>query len=155
MNAARQDYSRAVYVLAQARQRAPARPDILLALAQAAENAGFHGDSALAYDEYLRLRPGDDTARRDRARVYGLTGSRLEEGLRELAGYLKRHPDDSIAYFYLAQFSWEAEPEKGLDKLSNAVRLNPNFAAARFGRAWLLNRLGWCCCATSTSPSTR
>jgi tetratricopeptide (TPR) repeat protein len=142
MHAARQDYSRAVYVLAQARQRAPARPDVLLALAQAAENAGFYGDSALAYDEYVRLQPGDDTARRDRARVCALTGSRLEEGLKELAGYLKRHADDPIAYFYLAQFSWEADPEKALDQLSSAVRLNPKFAAARFGRAWLLNRLG-------------
>ncbi|MDP2995845.1 MAG: tetratricopeptide repeat protein [Bryobacterales bacterium] len=142
VHAARQDYSRAVYVLAQARQRAPGRPDVLLALAQAAENAGFYGDSALAYDEYLRLQPGDETARRDRARVYGLTGSRLEEGLKELAGYLKRRPNDPVAYFYLAQFSWDADPEKALEQLSSAVRLNPKFAAARFGRAWLLNRLG-------------
>ncbi|MBI4877274.1 MAG: tetratricopeptide repeat protein [Acidobacteria bacterium] len=142
VHAARQDYSRAVYVLAQARQRAPGRPNVLLALARAAEQAGFHGDSELAYDEYLRLQPGDDTARRDRARVLGLTGNRQEEGRKELAGYLKRHPDDPIAWFYLAQFSWEADPEKALGQLSGAVRLNPNFAAARFARAWLLNRLG-------------
>ena len=80
--AALQDYSRSVYVLAQARQRAPKRPDILLALARAAEDAGYYGDSAMAYDEYLQLRPADDTARRDRGRVCGYTGTRLAEGLK-------------------------------------------------------------------------
>ncbi|MCU1273670.1 MAG: repeat-containing protein, partial [Bryobacterales bacterium] len=117
-HAAAQDYSRAVYVLAQARQRAPKRPDILLSLARAAEDAGYYGDSALAYDEYLQIQPGDDTVRRDRARVYGYTGKRLDEGLKELAWYIQKHPDDAIGYYDLAQFSWTTEPEKALDQLS-------------------------------------
>jgi Flp pilus assembly protein TadD len=142
MYSAQQDYSRAVYLLAQARQRAPKRPDILLALARSAEEAGYYGDSALAYDEYLQLRPGEDTVRRDRARVYGHTGTRLEEGLKELAWYVGKHPDDPVGYFDQAQFRWRTDPEKALNQLSTAVRLDPNFGAARYARAWLLHRLG-------------
>jgi len=140
--AARQDFSRAVYTLAQARQRAPRRADVLLALARAAEDAGYYGDSALAYDEYLELVPGDDTARRDRGRVYGHTGTRLAEGLKELAWYIQKHPGDPVGYFNLAQFSWRNEPDKCLEQLTTAVRLDPNFTPARFARAWLLHRLG-------------
>jgi len=139
---ARQDYSRAVYVLAQARQRAPKRPDLLLALAQAAEYAGYYGDAALAYDEYLQLRPGDDAARRDRGRVYAHTGTRLEEGIRELNRYVRKHPKDPLGYLSLAQFSWRDEPEKSLEQLSTALRLDPRLLPARFARAWLLHRLG-------------
>ncbi len=140
--AAQGDSSRAVYLLAQARQAAPGRPDILLALARAAEDAGYYGDSALAYDEYLRLQPNDDAARRDRAVVYGFTGARLKEGLQELAAYLKKHPRDPLAYYGLARLTWNTGPEKALEQLSTAVRLDPNLAAARFSRGWLLHRQG-------------
>ncbi len=141
-HAARQDYTRAVFFLAQARQQAPKRPGLLLALARASEDAGFYGDSALAYDEYLQLRPGDDTARRDRARVYGYTGTRLEEGLKELAWYVAKHPEDPLGHYHLAQFTWRAEPEKSLEQLATALRLDPKLAPAHVSRAWLLQRLG-------------
>jgi tetratricopeptide (TPR) repeat protein len=140
-HAAAQDYTRAVFVLAQARQRAPKRPDILLSLARAAEDAGYYGDSALAYDEYLQIQP-DDTVRRDRARVYGYTAGRLDEGLKELAWYVHKHPEDPIGYYDLALFSWAANPQKALDQLSTAIQLDPKFVAARYNRAWLLHRLG-------------
>ena len=141
-NAAARDYSRAVYFLAQARQKAPTRPDVLLALARAAEDAGYYGDSALAYDEYLHLRPGDDEARRDRARVYGYSGAKLDEALKELEWYVGKHPNDPVGYYNLAQFTWRADPEKSLDQLATALRLDPNFGPAHVSRAWLLDRLG-------------
>jgi tetratricopeptide (TPR) repeat protein len=140
--AAGQDYSRAVYVLAQARQKSPKRPDILLLLARAAEDAGYYGDAALACNDYLKLQPSDDVVRRDCARIYAYTGARLDEGLKELAAYIQRHPDDPVAYYDLAQFSWRTNPQQALDQLSTAVRLDPHFLAARYGRAWLLHRLG-------------
>jgi len=140
--AARQDPSRAVYVLAQARQKDPKRPDILLALARAAEDPGYYGDCALACDDYLKLRPQDDTVRRDCARVYGYTGTRLDEGLKQLASYVQKHPNDPVGYFDLAQLSWRTNPPKALEQLSTAVRLDPAFAPARYARAWLLHRLG-------------
>lgn len=140
--AAARDYNRAVYMLAQARQKAPQRPDILLALARAAEDAGFYGDSAVAYDEYLRIRPGDDAVRRDRARVRGYSGDRLAEAFEELDWYVREHPTDPIGHYNLAQFSWRTDPDKSLAQLATALRLDPEFAPAHVSRAWLLNRLG-------------
>ena len=141
-HAGRQDYSRAVYVLAQARAGAPKNAEVLYALAHAAEDAGFAGDAALAYDEYLAVRPGDDRARLDRARVYVLTGTRREEGIKEAQWYLGKYPGDAAGHFLLAQFLWESKPEAALEQLSEAVRLDPGLAAAHYARAWLLQRLG-------------
>ncbi len=140
--AARQDFTRAFFVLAQARQKAPGRADILLMLARAAEDAGYYEDSATAYDEYLRLRPDDDAARRDRARAYGYTESRRDEARKELAWYLGKYPDDPRGHYVFAQVFWGPEPEKSLAHLSEAVRLEPDSATNRFSRAWILQRLG-------------
>jgi tetratricopeptide (TPR) repeat protein len=142
VHAARRDFNRAIFVLAQARRRAPKRADVALALARAAEDAGYWGDAAQAYDEYLALRPDDMAARRDRARVLGYTGTRLEEGLREMKWYISRFPKDPVGYFNLAQFTWRETPEESLEQLATAIRLDPNFASAHVARAWLLNRLG-------------
>lgn len=142
VHAASQDYTRAVFFLAQARQKAPQRPEILLALARAAEDAGYYGDSALAYDDYMKIRPGDEEARRDRARVLAYTGTRLEEGLKEMAAYSARRPEDPVGHYNLAQFSWRTDPQKSLEQLASALRLHPGFSPAHISRAWLLHRLG-------------
>lgn len=141
-HAARQDYSRAVFVLAQAVGRAPKRPDILLALARAAEGAGYYGDATLAYDRYLNLRPHDDIAIRDRALVWGLSGSRLSEGLQALESYVRKHPGDATGHYDLAQLLWRSRPERALDELTAAVRTSGTFAPARIARGWLLYRMG-------------
>jgi tetratricopeptide (TPR) repeat protein len=140
--AALQDFSRSVYVLAQARRLAPERPDVLLALARASEDAGYYGDSALAYDEYLRIRPADDAVRRDRGRVCGYTSTRAKEGMQELRDYVAGHPEDPVGHYYLAQLTWSSNSELALEQLSTALRLNPKFAAAHFSRGWLLYRAG-------------
>jgi Flp pilus assembly protein TadD len=141
-HAASKDYSRAVYLLAQARQKAPGRSDIVLALARSAEDAEFYGDSAVAYDEYLRLKPDDEIAGRDRARVLGYTGARLEEGLREMKAYCEKHPEDPAGHYNLAQFTWQTDPEKSLQQLATALNADPKFAPAHVSRAWLLHRMG-------------
>jgi tetratricopeptide (TPR) repeat protein len=140
--AASNDSARAVFVLAKAEEKAPARLDIALALARAAEDAGFYGDAALAYDRYLTLKPGDAIARRDRARVLAATGSRVEEGLKEMAAYIAKYPKDAVGHYNLAQFTWRSTPEKSLEQLATAIRLDPAFAPAHVSRAWLLHRLG-------------
>ncbi len=140
--AAREDYIRAVYVLAQARQKAPHRPDILHMLAQAAYDANYFDDSAKIYDEYLRLRPNDDVARRDRARACGATETRREEARKELEWYLSKHPKDPLAHFIFAQIFWASDPEESLKHLTEAARLDPESASIRFSRAWMLQRLG-------------
>jgi len=142
VSVALQDYAKAIYFLAKARQLAPQRPEILLALARAAQGGAYYGDAAIAYDEYLRLRPADEAARRDRAFASGYTETRQAEGLRELSAYVQKHPDDPLGYYELAQLSWREHPREALDQLTQAVRLDPGFAAAHINRAWLLNRLG-------------
>jgi len=136
------DYTRAVYLLSQARKLAPQRPDVLLSLAEATHDAGYFGDSLLAYDEYLKLRPGDDVAHRDRAFILGYGDAGRAEGLKELTAYVERHPDDAIGYFDLAQISYHADRERALEQISTAVRLNPSFEPAHFVRGWLLHFLG-------------
>ena len=121
VNAALHDYPRAIYLLANAKQLAPARPEIPLALAHTAQAGEYYGDAAIAYDEYLRLRPADDTARRDRALIYGYTGTRLAEGLKELAWYIQKHPDDPLGYYDLAQLTWRDHPQEALDRLATAL----------------------------------
>lgn len=142
LHAARREYSRAVYLLAQARLKAPKRPDILITLARAAEDAGYYGDSAIAYDEYLSVEPADDVAKRDRARVYGYTGKRLQEGLRELDQHLRRHPTDAIAHLYLGQLLWSKDSAKALEHFSTALQIQADYAPALHARGWLLYRLG-------------
>jgi len=142
VNAALEDYARAIYVLAQAKQLAPQRPEISLAMAHAAQAGEYYGDAALAYDEYLRLKPDDDTARRDRALVCGFTETRQAEGLKELTGYIQKHPGDPLGYHDLAQLTWRDHPQQALDALTTAVRLDPRLAAAQVDLGWLLNRLG-------------
>jgi tetratricopeptide (TPR) repeat protein len=136
------DYARAIYILAQARKVAPARPEISLALAHAAQAGEYYGDAALAYDEYLRLRPADDSARRDRGLVYGFTDRRQAEGLKELVWYVQKHPDDPLGHYDLAQLAWRDHPQEAIDHLDRALRLDPRFAAAEVDLGWLLNRLG-------------
>jgi tetratricopeptide (TPR) repeat protein len=140
--AARGEYIRAFFLLAQARQRAPERADILLMLSQAAQDAGYFEDSAAAYDEYIRLRPGDDSARRDRALACGRLESRREEARRELAWYLKKYPKDPLGHYVYARVFWWDQPEESLAHLTEAVRLDPDSVSIRFSRAWMLQRMG-------------
>ncbi len=140
--AARQEYIRAFFLLVQARQKAPHRTDVLLLLAEAAQDAGYFEDSAAAYDEYLRLRPDDDNARRDRALAAGQTETRREEAGKELAWYLKKYPDDPQGHYIYARVFWWNKPEESLTHLSEAARLAPDSVQIRFSRAWILQRLG-------------
>ncbi len=142
VNAALGDYTRAVYLLVQAKQLAPGRPEIVLGLAHAAQIGEYYGDAALAYDEYLRLKPDDDSARRDRALVCGFTDTRQAEGLKEIESYVQKHPADPLGHYYLAQLTWRDHPQQAADALTTALKLDPRLAAAHLNLGWLLNREG-------------
>jgi len=139
-NAASGDYPRAVFLLARAQARAPNVPPIALALARAAEDAGYYGDAAVAYSRFLRLQPNNTEALRDRARVAALSGNK--EAIAELRHYVHQHPSDALGHFYLAQVIWREDAEGALRELAEALRIHPKLAAAHSARAWLLHRLG-------------
>ena len=141
-HAAAGEFPRAVFLLAHAQQKAADEPAIALALARAAEDAGYYGDSGIAYDRYLALRPGDASARRDRARVVANTPGRRDEGMKALEVYVAGHPKDPLGHFQLAQLCWSADADKSLAELAEAVRLDPLLAPAHTARAWLLHRHG-------------
>ncbi len=141
-HAASGDAPRAVFLLAQAESKAPAQPGVALALARAAEDAGYYGDAAAAYERHLKQQPSDAAARRDHARVLALAPGGRERGLRLLEEYGASHPTDPVAHFQLAQLTWETNPEQSLDRLDQAVKLDPKLAPAHTARAWLLHRLG-------------
>jgi tetratricopeptide (TPR) repeat protein len=137
-----QDYPRAVYLLAHARKLASQRPDIALALARAAQMGGYFGDSVLAYDSYLQLRPNDDMVRRDRALVLGSLQRGVNDALKELQQYVAKHPNDAIGFYDLARVSEHVDRDKALDQATTAVRVDPQFEPARYFRAWLLQKKG-------------
>ena len=139
---AQQDYLRAVYLLSQARRLAPQRADVTLALARAAQSGGYYGDAIVAYDEFLKLRPGDDMVRRDRALVFGFSRGGLQQGMRDLQAYLEKHPDDGVGYYYLAQLADRQERSEALRYASKAVQSAPKLEKPHYYRGWLLEQLG-------------
>ncbi|MEZ5403966.1 MAG: tetratricopeptide repeat protein [Bryobacteraceae bacterium] len=141
-NAAAGNSTRAVFLLARAQREFPSQPGIALALARAAEDAGYFGDAAAAYGQYLARVPADQAARRDRARALAMTVSGHDEGLRELSSYVARNPRDPLGHFYAAQAGWESDADAALARLAKAIELDAKLAPAHVARAWLLNRLG-------------
>lgn len=129
--------SKATEILVQAERLAPDRPDILLALAHTTEKLGFYGDSAAAYDRYLKLRPDDDVARRERG--FGLARSgNPKAGAEDLEWYVLKHPQDPIGLYELAIVeSVGEEREKALSLLNRALTLDAQLIPARFARGRL------------------
>lgn len=140
--AARKEFGRAAVLLDRAAKLAPARPDIALVLAQALNDGGYYGDSALAYDRYVSLRPDDDTARRERAFVYGRTGQRIDEAVAEMQWYLRKHPRDPVGHYEFAFTLAVRDRQLALEHLATAVKLKAGYAAALYLRAGIFLQLG-------------
>jgi tetratricopeptide (TPR) repeat protein len=127
---------RAVFLLVKAQQLAPSRPDIPLFLARASEKLGYYADTAAAYDQYLKLRPDDDIARRERG--FALARSaKFEQGLGDLRGYVQRHPRDARGLYELGIAETIKERPKASEHLNQAIALDPKLTAARYARAVL------------------
>jgi tetratricopeptide (TPR) repeat protein len=126
----------ALPLLAKAGQLAPARPEILLLMAQASSRLGYFEDTAIAYDKYLKLKPGDDAARGQRGLALALS-SKLDEGIRELEWYVRKHPGDAWGHFQLALALARRDKEKAIEPLNHALQLDPQFWDARFARGVL------------------
>jgi tetratricopeptide (TPR) repeat protein len=131
----------AVMPLMQAHKAAPQRPDILFALAQASQDIGFYGDAATAIDEYLKLKPDDDIARRERGFCL-IRSKSLDDGLADLRWYTQKHPKDARGLYELAIGETVRVPDQALQHLDQALATDPKFNAARFARAVLYYEKG-------------
>jgi tetratricopeptide (TPR) repeat protein len=130
------DSLRAVALLSQAEKVAPNHAGIVLALAQALTALAFYEDSAAAYGRYLKLEPGDDTARRER----GFDWARVNQtnlAVQDLDWYVAKHPRDATGYYELAVAHVSDDPAKAISLLDKAIALDPALYLARYTRALL------------------
>jgi Flp pilus assembly protein TadD len=126
----------AVELLARAHHLAPQRPEILLLMAQTAEKLGYYKDTATALDQYLKLRPKDEVARRERAFALACTGQ-LNEALPDLRLFVQEHPNDAPGQYELGMAETIHDRNQAIKHFSRALEVAPNFDAARYARAVL------------------
>lgn len=126
----------AMLQLVRAERLAPGRADVLLLLGRVTEKLGFFGDTATAYDKYLKLRPSDDVVRRERGFALART-AKVNEGLRDLQSYVERHPKDARGLYEVAVAETLHERERALAHLDRAIELDANLLEARQVRAFL------------------
>jgi tetratricopeptide (TPR) repeat protein len=131
----------AIVPLMQAHNAAPERADILLALAQNSQDLAFYGDAATSLDQYLKLKPHDDIARRERGFCL-IRSTSLDKGLEDLRWYGAKHPKDARGSYELAIAETVREQDKALQHLDQALTLDPKFNAARYARAVLYYQKG-------------
>ena len=131
----------AVVPLERAERLAPQRPEILLLLATLTEKLGFYGDAATAYDRYLKLRPHDDLAQRERGFALART-SRTDAALADLQAYVQGKPRDARGLYELGVVETIHDRTKSLAHFNAALAIDPNFWAARYARAVLNYQAG-------------
>jgi tetratricopeptide (TPR) repeat protein len=131
----------AIVPLIQAHNAAPERADILFALAQTTQEIGFYGDAATAIDQYLKLKPHDDIARRERGFCL-VRSAQLDKGLEDLRWYAQKHPRDARGFYELAIAETVREPDKALQHFNQALAIDPKLNAARYARGVLYYQQG-------------
>ena len=132
----------ALELLAKASRLAPQRTDVLQLEARTSAALGYFADSADAWDEYLRLVPGDDVARRERAFGQTATGEKIAEGLAELNAFVRKHPGDAAGHYELGTAKAARQPDEALQELNRALALKPDLTGAHSARGLLLYQQG-------------
>jgi tetratricopeptide (TPR) repeat protein len=131
----------AIVPLMQAHNAAPQRADILLSLAQTGQDLAFYGDAATALDQYLKLKPHDDIARRERGFCL-IRSTSLDQGLEDLGWYVQKHPKDARGLYELGIAETVREQDKALEHFTGALAIDPKLNAARYARAVLYYQKG-------------
>ena len=131
----------AIVLLVQAMKEAPGRADILMTAAQTSERLGFYVDAAGALEKYVKLKPGDEVARRELGYVLIRT-ARLDDGVRILSAYVARHPKDAQGLYELGIAVSVRDKQKALAHLDAALAINPSLTGARYARAVLMAQHG-------------
>jgi tetratricopeptide (TPR) repeat protein len=131
----------AIVPLMHAHKVAPERADILIALAQSSQDTGFYADATTAIDEYLKLKPEDDVARRERGFCL-VRSAKLDEGLKDLRWYAQKHPEDARGFYELAIAETVHDRDMALQHLTRALVLDAKLNAARYARGVLYYQMG-------------
>ena len=126
----------AMELLVQAHHLTPQRPDILLLMAQTAEKLGYYTDTAEVLDQYLKLDPTDEVARRERAFALACI-SRQDEALPDLRRYVQMRPKDARGLYELGMAETIRDRDQALQHFSQALEIEPHFDDARSARAVL------------------
>jgi len=133
---ATKDFLAATVVLYRAARLAPARADVLLLLAHATEELRYYEETASTYEKYLKLRPGDEIARRERGFSL-IRAGRFRDGIPEVQQFVRSHPKDVRGLYELAIGEISDSPVKALAHLDEALKLDPTMSQARYARAVL------------------
>ena len=126
----------AASLLAKAQKLAPRRPDVLLLLAQVTASLQFFADAVTTYDQYLKLKPADDVARRERSFTLACA-NQFKTALPGLETYVRKYPRDARGFYELAVAQTFDDQAKALQSLNRALELDPGLSEARYGRALL------------------
>jgi tetratricopeptide (TPR) repeat protein len=126
----------AAALLAKAEKATPQRADVILLLAQVTARLEFFKDAAAKYDEYLRLKPGDDVARRERGFALACA-NQFNGALSDLEWYVRRHPRDAAGLYELGVARSAADRNGAFHELDRALVLDPGLMQARYARALL------------------
>jgi tetratricopeptide (TPR) repeat protein len=132
----------ALEVLAQASRIPPQRADVLQLLARISAELGYFADAIQAWNEYLKLIPNDDTARRERAFAETAIGENMQGGLAELNSFVRKHPNDPLGHYELGMAQAPKQPDWALQEFERALALKPDFTGAHIARGLLLYRQG-------------
>jgi tetratricopeptide (TPR) repeat protein len=126
----------AAALVAKAQKVAPQRADVILLLAQVTARLEFFKDAAAKYDEYLRLRPGDDTARRERGFALACANE-VSAALPDLEWYARKHPRDALGLYELGVAKALTDRRGAVQDLDRALTLGPGLVQVRYARALL------------------
>ncbi len=126
----------AAALLAKADKVSAGRPDIILLLAQTSAQLKFYDDAAAVYARYLKLKPEDDVALRERGRALALAG-RTESARSILEAYVRKHPREASGYYDLAIAQFSGDLNGALVSLDRALALDPKLTDAHLARGEL------------------
>ena len=123
-------------LLTRAHKLAPGRAGVLLLLAQISSRLQFFKDSVEAYDAYLKLKPDDDLARRERGFALACA-NQFKTALPDLESYVRKHPRDATGFYELAIAQAFEQRANAIQSLDHALSLDPDLASGRYSRALL------------------
>ncbi len=142
VNAALNRKDTAVELLVKAGKLAPERADVQLLLARTTAEMGYFGDAIEAWNRYLKLVPGDDTALRERGFAETALGVNAKSGLEDIEWFVRKHPADPVGHYELGVVESATNAPEALAQFDRSLILKWDFVAAHVGRALLNYRQG-------------